>query len=459
MTAFRIDRHLSLGASRAAANHDPDLARLADIWWGDGRLAGVARRRAQRRFVVALALGSVAIASVASVAAKPSSAALGAVDPRTVTVALAAPRLAAAATRAQPFPPPADYAIEMALNLERGESLEELLVKAGAAAADARSAAMLIPSDKPLDGGPVLVFLGDRATDGSRRIVQITLRPSLARHMAVVRPDSGELKLLERTIAVDATPVRITGTVGGGLFWSLRAAGVTPELASDYLSAMAGRGTAAAGDRFELVANQRRAATGEIEPGALQYAGLDRSRGSDVRLIRWMVDGRSEWIDPEQSSVRASAPALPLGGRISSHFGLRTHPIFGRTSFHRGVDIRAAWGTPVHASGDGQVTTSGWSGGYGLRIRVAHRDGVDTSYSHLSRIVVPIGTSVLQGDLIGFVGSTGFSTGSHLHFELFRGGEAINPLGAKLDGTLSLSRSDRAALAARMSQLRSIPAA
>ena len=448
--AIRLDHR----SKRAAAKRESDLAHLAQMWWGEG---GPAARKPQRRLLVGAAIAGVAIASVAGIAAKPSGSASFRLDlPPATAHHSSAPNIALPAT----LPPPADYAVEMTVKLAPGQDLEQLLVKTGAAPQQARRAAALLEDELPRDGAPLTVFLGDRNSDGSRRIEQIAVRASLARHVAVVRQVSGGLKLLTREIAVDGTPLRIVGTVGGGLFWSLRAAGATPELASEYVSVIAGRGASAApGDRFELVVDQRRAVTGEVEQGALQYAGLDRRRGGDVRLVRWTLDGRRSWIDPDQPGSRAAALALPLGGRISSPFGVRTHPIFRTARFHRGVDIRAAWGTPVLASADGQVTTSGWSGGYGLRVRVAHRDGLATSYSHLSRITVPIGSSVRQGELIGFVGSTGFSTGAHLHFELFRGSEAVDPLGANLAATIALSRSDRAALSARLSQLSSVPAA
>ena len=456
VTAIRYDHRVAAHSRGAAASHGSDLSHLADIWWGDSHAAGIARRKAQGRFVLTVAALAVTIASVASIAAEPNSAPRAVASPATPPP-VAAPVVTLPAT----IPPPLDYAVEMTVELASGNGLEALLVKADAAPNEARVAAELVRDDSsPVGRGPISIFLGDRNSSGSRTIEQIAMRPSLDRQVAVTRDASGALKLVVREIAIDGTPMRIAGTVGSGLFWSLRSAGATPELAEDYLSALAANGaTAAPGDRFELVVDRRRAATGEIEQGALQYAGLDRARRGDVRLLLWTIDGRRIWVDPDQPMVSASTLALPLGGTISSPFGVRNHPIFRTARFHRGVDIRAAWGTPVHASADGQVTRSGWSGGYGLRVRLAHRDGLATTYSHLSRIAAPIGTRVHRGELIGFVGSTGFSTGAHLHFELFRGGEAVNPLGARLTSRVALAPTDRAALAARLDQLRSIPAA
>jgi murein DD-endopeptidase MepM/ murein hydrolase activator NlpD len=99
---------------------------------------------------------------------------------------------------------------------------------------------------------------------------------------------------------------------------------------------------------------------------------------------------------------------------------------------HRGLDFGAPTGTPVIAAADGQVVKAGWAGGYGRQVRIAHGDGLLTSYSHLSRIVAPDGGLVRRGELIGYVGSSGLSTGPHLHYEVWKDGEAVNPAGVTL---------------------------
>jgi murein DD-endopeptidase MepM/ murein hydrolase activator NlpD len=121
--------------------------------------------------------------------------------------------------------------------------------------------------------------------------------------------------------------------------------------------------------------------------------------------------------------------AWPVAGRLTSGFGYRIHPIFGVRRFHSGIDIAAPYGTPVKAADGGQVVQSGYFGGYGYSIMVYHGGGYATWYAHLSSFNVSAGQMVERGQVIGFVGSTGWSTGPHLHFEVRINGNAQNPLG------------------------------
>ncbi len=125
---------------------------------------------------------------------------------------------------------------------------------------------------------------------------------------------------------------------------------------------------------------------------------------------------------------------LPLTGtiRISSPFGMRYHPILGRTRMHDGFDLAKPWGSPVYAARSGTVVGAGWSEGYGMLITLRHPDGWTTRYGHLSKILVKVGQRVQRGMHIGNVGSTGLSTGPHLHFEVRnKDGKPVNP-GSKI---------------------------
>lgn len=119
----------------------------------------------------------------------------------------------------------------------------------------------------------------------------------------------------------------------------------------------------------------------------------------------------------------------PVPGRVSSGFGMRYHPILHVTKLHTGVDLAAAYGSPIHAAGDGVVVHAGWWGGYGNCIVIAHGNGRSTLYGHCSSLSVSDGQHVQRGQVIGHVGSTGFSTGPHLHFEVRKNGVPVNPLG------------------------------
>ena len=146
----------------------------------------------------------------------------------------------------------------------------------------------------------------------------------------------------------------------------------------------------------------------------------------------------------------------PVRGGISSTFGLRVHPILRFARMHKGVDFRAAWGSPIVAAADGQVVRAGWAGGYGQQVRIAHAGGLSTSYSHMSRITAPAGSVVRQGQLIGYVGSTGLSTGPHLHYEVHRGGTAVNPMSVKFVSHSMLEGAELEAFRARLRSYLSI---
>jgi murein DD-endopeptidase MepM/ murein hydrolase activator NlpD len=223
-------------------------------------------------------------------------------------------------------------------------------------------------------------------------------------------------------------PLRIRGRVADGLYWSLRAAGASPQVAAQYLSALANEidvGAVAPNASFDLV----------LGPGAnLLYAGLSGSGERNLQLVKWNANGSSQWIDAASAGQpRASSAGMtwPVAGRITSYFGYRYHPILHFSRFHAGVDFGASWGSPIVAAADGQVSAAGWAGGYGRQLRIWHGGGLTTSYSHMSEIVAQPGSYVQAGQLIGYVGSSGLSTGPHLHYEVLKDGTPVNPMAVR----------------------------
>ena len=130
----------------------------------------------------------------------------------------------------------------------------------------------------------------------------------------------------------------------------------------------------------------------------------------------------------------AGTAALRVDGRplermsLTSRFGMRSHPTLGGARMHSGVDLAAPSGSPVYATASGTVSFANWKGGYGLLVVVEHGGQLQTRFGHLSRVLVTPGQGVLKGQVLGLVGSTGRSTGPHLHYEVRRGGAAVNPL-------------------------------
>ena len=352
--------------------------------------------------------------------------------------------------------------IELFARLGTGDTLASLLARSGASAAEAGLAAQIIADAFPggvSSGTSFAIRLGRRSPSGVRPIDRITFRAGLDLNVALTAGTAG-LQLSTSRIAVDSSPLRVRGRVGDGLYWALRASGVSPQAAGEYLRALATQidvgGQVGPNDRFDLVIANRRAATGESQEGPLLYAAIDRAGAQPVRLLKWTVGGRTEWIDANGAGRQVATMAWPVSAPITSGFGIRFHPILRFARMHRGIDFGAHYGAPIVAAADGQVVRAGWAGGYGQQVRLAHAAGMGSSYSHMSRIVVAPGSFVRQGELIGYVGTSGLSTGAHLHYEVYRNGAAVNPLGARFASRSLLAGEELARFKTRLAQLMAI---
>jgi murein DD-endopeptidase MepM/ murein hydrolase activator NlpD len=193
-----------------------------------------------------------------------------------------------------------------------------------------------------------------------------------------------------------------------------------------------------AGDGFEVFFTRYFDEFGNpVKSGDILFAALTL-QGERKPLYRYQREpGRDpEYFDPHGKSIKKSLLRTPIeSARVSSGFGMRHHPILGYSKMHKGIDFAAPTGTPVLASGDGVIEFAGRSGGYGNYIRIQHTAEYQTAYAHLSAYARGLrdGMRVSQGDVIGYVGSTGQSTGPHLHYEIIIDGEQTNPAGVKLD--------------------------
>ena len=194
------------------------------------------------------------------------------------------------------------------------------------------------------------------------------------------------------------------------------------------------------GTRFELLFDEE----GRSSKGDILYAKLI-NRENEIALYRGTdsVTGGAGYFDSAGRTNRRFLLRNPVdGARVSSHFGVRKHPILGYKKMHKGVDFAAEHGTPVIAAGDGVVEVLGRKGGFGNYVRLRHSNGYGSAYAHLSKFAKTLksGDRVRQGDVIGYVGNTGRSTGSHLHFEILRHGKQVDPLSTlELDSVRELT--------------------
>lgn len=168
------------------------------------------------------------------------------------------------------------------------------------------------------------------------------------------------------------------------------------------------------------------AVVGAIDTSKISGAAQD---GDDAQFEQLFA----KWEEPTQiapAHARVSVPSrMPLEDtRLTSDYGMRTHPVLGGRRNHKGVDLAAPSGTPIYATADGFVSKAEWFSSYGNFVSLEHGADLQTRYAHMSRIAVAPGTRVKKGEIIGYVGSTGRSTGPHLHYEVRIGGEAVNPI-------------------------------
>jgi murein DD-endopeptidase MepM/ murein hydrolase activator NlpD len=355
--------------------------------------------------------------------------------------------------------------LELSATLGQGDGFARVLERAGVSPGESRLVTNMVAGVADINAiepGTVMpIVLGARTERNTPRPLQsLQLRAAFNLKVAISRGPAG-LQITQIPIAVDRAPVRIRGRVGDSLYRSARAAGVPAKAIETYLRAIADKvsfdhdlyGNAV----FDVVFDNARAATGETKAGKLLYAGFE-SNGRRLAMVEWTRNGQTQWLEASGVAQRRSGMVAPVtASRISSGFGMRFHPIMGYSRFHKGIDYAAVTGTPIHAVSDGYVALAGRAGGYGNQVRLNHNASTVTTYSHMSRIAVAPGQRVVAGQIIGYVGSTGVSTGPHLHFEIYKNGVAVNPRGFAIQTPSLLDGRELEAYRARLRSLLDVP--
>lgn len=190
------------------------------------------------------------------------------------------------------------------------------------------------------------------------------------------------------------------------------------------------------GDKLEVMYEQYETEDGtKIKTGNVIYAQLTLE-GIEIPIYRYeMKDGRVDYFQRNGKSIRKTLMKTPIdGARVSSGFGMRRHPIQGYNKMHKGMDFAAPTGTPIYAAGDGVIQRANRFSGYGNYVRIRHNSQISTAYAHMSRFAsgMTAGKRVRQGEVIGYVGTTGNSTGAHLHYEVLLNGAQVNPRSVNL---------------------------
>ena len=368
----------------------------------------------------------------------------------------APPAVRPAPPQADPEPPASDR-YELTLRLEKGDTIDKMLADIDVPEADRKGidqALQAILKKRRIAAGEE-IQLEIQTLSGqpdAPRMLSLSVRPQPEREFIVRRQDDGSYSGEEKTYRVSPRIVRVEGERHGSLQSSGIAGGVPSAAVVDFIRALAYdvdfQRELKEGMKFTVLLEQLVTSDGKItHPGRLLAGELHLHKRS-VTVIRFRPQsGADQFYNPKGESVVRSFLRTPMdASKVTSRFGMRDHPILGYSAMHAGVDFGAPTGTPILAAGAGKVTMAGYNGGYGIFVRLEHTREIGTGYGHMSRLGPGIkpGAGVRQGQVIGFVGSTGMSTGPHLHYEFYRSGKTVNPLAQKFAMQAALGGKDLA---------------
>lgn len=343
---------------------------------------------------------------------------------------------------------------ERTIAAKKGDSVASLLRDAGALPAEIKAIVGVLGAkgrDGALKDGEKLRVLLSPSADGSQRLqpVRVVLVDETAVEAVVALSEMGnyvavDIQSAETAVADnDATDEEDDGT-GVRLYQSIYETAlrnqiprpVIEDLVRIYSYDVDFQRRVQPGDAFEvLYAGEDETPAADAKSDVL-FASLTVG-GETKKFYRYQSpdDGVVDYYDETGKSAKKFLVRKPVAeGIMRSGFGARKHPILGYTRAHTGVDWAAPMGTPIYASGNGTIEKIGWEGGYGRYIRVRHANGYETAYGHMSAFArgMDVGTRVRQGQVIGFVGSTGLSTGAHLHYEIIINSRFVDPMKVKL---------------------------
>jgi murein DD-endopeptidase MepM/ murein hydrolase activator NlpD len=347
--------------------------------------------------------------------------------------------LAAPVPQVTEAPLPTDPIERRVVSLRSGSTILDLLAQASVSREDAQGAVSALRSvfdPRHFKAGQEFAVLFDR-TDGDR-FVGFEFQPAVERAVSVAL-DGDQFQASETKKKVEKRLVAAKGTIDSSLFEAGSAAGVPIQVLSllmkQYSYDVDFQRDIQPGDKFEILYERYVTEDGEVaRDGAIRYASLTLS-GKRRPIYQYEVDGITEFFNKLGESVRRALLKTPVdGARLSSGFGMRHHPVLGYSKMHKGIDFAAPTGTPVYAAGQGVVEEIGPKGSFGNYVRIRHNTEFSTAYAHLSRFGAGMhkGERVSQGDIIGYIGTTGRSTGPHLHYEVLRRDQQINPTGIEL---------------------------
>jgi len=373
-------------------------------------------------------------------------------------ISLGNPAAAATLQTRRPVPPshsapllaqPAVY--NQRIEIGKGDTLAELLVGAGVQRTDAHYAIKALSEyynprrirrgqDVTLTFESAPLSVDARTQTMADTFIGFAIEPDYKTEVRVARTADGDFRAEQHAKQLEHIPVRAEGKIENSLYVAGRDVGVPAVIIARMIRLLSWdvdfQRDIRTGDGFEVMYERVVDKAGKpVYNGAVTYAALTLS-GKRINIYRHeLKDGSVDYFDEDGKASRKALMRTPIdGARLSSTFGKRKHPILGYTRMHKGVDFAAPTGTPIYAAGNGTVAFAGRKGGYGNYVRLRHNGTFETAYAHMKGFArgVRTGKRVEQGQIIGYVGTTGRSTGPHLHYEVLTGGKQVNPLRVKM---------------------------
>jgi murein DD-endopeptidase MepM/ murein hydrolase activator NlpD len=331
----------------------------------------------------------------------------------------------------------------------------DVLTRAGVETTDANQAIDALKevfNPRALKAGQKVTVTFDKPPHGFGigGFTKVSLNADPIREVTARRAVSGGFEGVEAKRQVSRQIAHYSGSIKSSLFESAQNAGIPAPVIIAMIKALSYdvdfQRDIQAGDSFDVMFEAYYDTKGKlVRNGDMLYASVNLS-GRPIAMYRFENDGGVvEYFNEKGESIKKALLKTPVdGAKITSGFGLRNHPILGFTKMHKGVDFGVPTGTPIQAAGDGTIEMAGFNGAYGNYVRIRHGNGYATAYAHMSRIAagMKVGKRIGQGQIVGFVGSTGRSTGPHLHYEVMQGNAQINPLSVKMPTNVKLAGRD-----------------
>lgn len=329
------------------------------------------------------------------------------------------------------------------LEVEAGDTLSSLFQSVGISISEIHNAGRALSDVFNLAGlrpGQILEIEINGAVEPfeAGRLQRVSLSPTTLEQIEVIATPEGFLSQkseisLTRILVFAGGPLN-----NGAVYVDGDELGIDGSMIANFVNALDAQVNfsriQSVGDEIEMVYEAYFDDNGRlVDAGDVLYAAYTDQDGDTYEAFRFENENKAAYFtrDARFTGQTNTLMRKPLGGgRLSSRYGMRTHPVYGDRRMHNGVDYAASCGTPVYAAGEGTITAANWNGGYGRFVAIKHGPTFTTNYAHLKSFANGMrpGVRVRKGQLIGRVGTTGASTGCHLHYEVVRNGRKINPL-------------------------------